>query len=100
MRARVRAQTTTELDPVDTGDSNVGEDEIRMQFARFLKRLIAVVGLLDEEAVPAKCLRIELSRLGIVFDDEDERRRRRRVAARGHLYPMIGAANNPPQAQV
>jgi hypothetical protein len=53
LRTHVGAQTATELDAVDARDSNVGEDEIRIQLERLLERLMAVVGLLDEEAVTA-----------------------------------------------
>ena len=81
---RVGAQTATELDTVDAWYRNVGEDEIGIHFERLVQRLMAVVGLLDKEAVTLQYVGVELPRLGIVFDDQNEGRRRRRVAARGH----------------
>src|SRR5206468_10851167 len=72
-RALVGAETTAELDPVDTRHSDIRQDEVRTGLNRFLERLQAVMGLFDAEPVLLENLLIEMARFRIVLDDEDDR---------------------------
>src|SRR5262249_34924489 len=71
-RALVRAKLTAQLDPVDAGHGNIGEDEIRTQLFRLLERLESVVSLLGAEALVRQRDGVVVPRFGVVFDHEDE----------------------------
>ena len=71
--SRVRAKPPAQLDAVHSGDGDVGQDQVWRDRDRFGERLMAVVRLIDREAVAGEHIRIELSRFRIVLDDQDER---------------------------
>ena len=82
---KIRAEAPAQLDAVDAGNRDVREDEIRKSRQRFLERLKTVVRLLDDEPFALEDVRIKLTHLRVVFDDQDEPRATRRIEARGHL---------------
>lgn len=73
-RAAVRSQPLAQLDTVDTGDCDVGENQIGRLKQCLFERLVAVVRLIDATTVTFQCNRVEVTRPRIVLHDEHERR--------------------------
>src|SRR5690348_9398902 len=71
-RAVMPAQNLVESSPIEIGQTNIKEDEMRVQAGDVLARLLAI-GEEGELPVPVRFERIlqEFSDIGIVFDDGD-----------------------------